>query len=138
MPDGTHSRTLNMLAALALARLPAAGWIEPGPRMCALAAQAMGGGQLTALDWELRVSAPGCGKRGLGAAATSERRTTRRSDVLAQLSRAATPHTITGPALPNGAPLGPVMYPSLASFRIRNSSVSRPRYPFSMDSSVHS
>src|SRR6266568_2371264 len=24
-----------------------------------------------------------------------------------QLSRAATPHTMTGPALPNGAPLGP-------------------------------
>src|SRR6266853_288887 len=44
-----------------------------------------------------------------------------------QLSRAATPHTMTGPALPNGAPLGPVMYPSLASFKMRNSSVSRPR-----------
>jgi hypothetical protein len=26
-----------------------------------------------------------------------------------QFNRAATPHTITGPALPNGAPLGPVM-----------------------------
>jgi hypothetical protein len=44
-----------------------------------------------------------------------------------QLSRAATPHTITGPALPNGAPLGPVMNPSLASFKMRNSSVRRPR-----------
>ena len=28
---------------------------------------------------------------------------------LLQFNRAATPHTITGPALPNGAPLGPVM-----------------------------
>ena len=28
---------------------------------------------------------------------------------LVQLSRAATPHTMTGPALPNGAPFGPVM-----------------------------
>src|SRR5438552_2039555 len=46
---------------------------------------------------------------------------------LLQLRRAATPHTITGPALPNGAPLGPVMYPSLASFKMRNSSVRRPR-----------
>src|SRR5712692_7665950 len=44
-----------------------------------------------------------------------------------QLSRAATPHTITGPKLPYGAPPGPVMYPSLANFKIRNSSVRRPR-----------
>jgi len=44
-----------------------------------------------------------------------------------QFSRAATPQTMTGPALPNGAPFGPVMYPSLASFKMRNSSVRRPR-----------
>src|SRR6266478_1790165 len=44
-----------------------------------------------------------------------------------QLRRAATPHTITGPKLPYGAPPGPVMYPSLANFKIRNSSVRRPR-----------
>ena len=44
-----------------------------------------------------------------------------------QLSRAATPHTITGPKLPYGAPFGPVMYPSLANFKMRNSSVRRPR-----------
>jgi hypothetical protein len=44
-----------------------------------------------------------------------------------QLSRAATPHTITGPKLPYGAPPGPVMYPSLANFKMRNSSVRRPR-----------
>src|ERR1700747_2216097 len=55
-----------------------------------------------------------------------------------QLRRAATPHTITGPKLPYGAPFGPVMYPSLAIFRMRNSSVRRPRYPFLMASSVHS
>src|ERR1700745_3720416 len=55
-----------------------------------------------------------------------------------QLSRAATPHTITGPKLPYGAPFGPVMYPSLAIFKMRNSSVRRPRYPFLMASSVHS
>ncbi len=52
---------------------------------------------------------------------------TRHSVDLVQLSRAATPHTITGPALPNGAPFGPVMNPSLASFKMRNSSVRRPR-----------
>src|SRR5258707_15457223 len=45
----------------------------------------------------------------------------------AQLSRAATPQTITGPKLPYGAPPGPVMYPSLANFKMRNSSVLRPR-----------
>ena len=46
---------------------------------------------------------------------------------LVQLSRAATPHTRTGPALPNGAPFGPVISPSLANFKMRNSSVRRPR-----------
>jgi hypothetical protein len=44
-----------------------------------------------------------------------------------QLSRAATPHMTTKPALPYGAPPGPVMYPSLASFKMRNSSFTRPR-----------
>ena len=34
---------------------------------------------------------------------------TERFAELVQLSRAATPHTMTGPALPNGAPFGPVM-----------------------------
>jgi hypothetical protein len=44
-----------------------------------------------------------------------------------QLRRAATPHMTTKPELPYGAPPGPVMYPSLASFKMRNSSFTRPR-----------
>src|SRR5260370_20955618 len=42
-----------------------------------------------------------------------------------QLRRAATPHTITGPKLPQRAPFGPVMYTSPANFKMLNSSRSR-------------
>ena len=46
---------------------------------------------------------------------------------LVQFSRAATPHMTTKPALPYGAPPGPVMNPSRAIFKMRNSSFKRPR-----------
>jgi hypothetical protein len=44
-----------------------------------------------------------------------------------QLSRAATPHTMTKPALPNGPPFRPVMYPSRANVKMRNSSFTSAR-----------